>query len=197
MMVNPRTLVLAAASVVVLGFGVYLFVEVRSAPAQPQSAPPQDKPRALEHVDKPPVIETASADPRVRAGGSAFQVRPARPEAPRPNPLDQPVPPAIDEHANPRLDSIMDEATKAYDTGDFEQARAIASKVLARTPTNVRMLRIMVSSSCIEGDAQTAQQYYNYLPAWDRQQMRVRCADKSGITFVEPQQQAAPMQQQQ
>ena len=49
----------------------------------------------------------------------------------------------------------MSEANKAYDRGDFDDARTIAMQVLAIDPTNVRMLRIMVSAACIDGDPAT------------------------------------------
>jgi len=46
----------------------------------------------------------------------------------------------------------------------------------------VRMLRIMVSASCIDGDAAVAQAHYGKLPASDQEQMKVRCA-RYGVTF--------------
>ena len=71
---------------------------------------------------------------------------------------------------------MMELANKAYDTQDFDQATAIAGKVLSKDPTNVRMLRIMVSANCIGGDAAIAQQYYEKLPkGTDREQMKARC----------------------
>jgi hypothetical protein len=70
----------------------------------------------------------------------------------------------------------MTEANKAYDSAYYDEARAIASRVLARYPTNVRMLRVMVSASCIDGDGAVAQTYYSKLPASDQEQMKVRCA---------------------
>jgi hypothetical protein len=76
----------------------------------------------------------------------------------------------------------MSEANKAYDSSYYDEARAIAGRVLARHPTNVRMLRIMVSASCIDGDGSAAQIYYARLPASDQDQMKVRCA-RYGIAF--------------
>ncbi len=58
----------------------------------------------------------------------------------------------------------------------------IALKVLAKEPANVRMLRIVVSSSCIEGSAADAQKHYLSLPVSDREQMKVRC-ERYGVTF--------------
>jgi translation elongation factor EF-4 len=78
---------------------------------------------------------------------------------------------------------MMQLANKAYDAQDFDQAIAIAGKILAKEPTNVRMLRIMVSANCIGGDATVAQQYYEKLPAGvDRQQMKTRC-DRYQVTL--------------
>ena len=81
--------------------------------------------------------------------------------------------------------AIMDQANKAYDRQDFEEARSIAGKLLAKQPNNVRMLRIMVSASCIEGDNAVAQKYYEQLPKGDREQMKSRC-DRYGVTFRDP-----------
>src|SRR5690606_12079360 len=39
-----------------------------------------------------------------------------------------------------KIDAIMNEANKAYDRGDLDEAKAIARKVLATSPNNVRML---------------------------------------------------------
>lgn len=86
--------------------------------------------------------------------------------------------------AGPKLDAVMDEGNKAYDRGDFEEARQIAARVLAQEPTNVRMLRIVVSASCIEGDSAAAQTAYARLPVRDQEQMRIRCA-RYGIAFAE------------
>src|SRR5262249_43076157 len=84
----------------------------------------------------------------------------------------------------PRLDGAMDDANKAYDRGDYEDAKQLAGRVLAQQPTNVRMLRIMVSASCIDGDSPAAQFHYAKLPPHDQEQMRIRCA-RYGIAFAD------------
>ena len=61
----------------------------------------------------------------------------------------------------------------------------IAGKVLTKDPTNVRMLRVMVSANCIAGDSAIAQDYYVKLPAFDRGQMKTRC-DRYGVTLNDP-----------
>jgi hypothetical protein len=78
----------------------------------------------------------------------------------------------------------MDEANKAYDRGDYDDAKTVAARVLARQPSNARMLRIMVSASCVDGDSATAMASYARLPAADQAQMRTRCA-RYGIVFPE------------
>jgi thioredoxin-like negative regulator of GroEL len=125
----------------------------------PAATPPRssDRPSRVPAPDAPPA--PATRDP---AGGSAAEIDPAL--------------------AGPKLDAVMDEANKAYDRGDFEDAKTIAGRLLAKLPTNVRMLRIMVSASCIDGDSAVAQAHYAKLPPADQEQMRVRCA-RYGIAF--------------
>jgi thioredoxin-like negative regulator of GroEL len=88
----------------------------------------------------------------------------------------------VPDKADPRFQMLLAEANKAYDRQDFDEARSIATRALAKDPTNTRMLRIMVSSHCIEGDSASAQTYYDKLPEFDRQQMAKRCATY-GVTF--------------
>ena len=185
----------------VLAMGVYLFVEVRTTPAEvappvatgssagvgektaddadaagsgtsPIAAPP----RWSEHGARTKVVGFRHFENRQAAvtgsdgeDGSAKQVTP--PDEGKPN-----------VHA----DALMDQANKAYDRQDYDEAKSIAQKVLATTPNNVRMLRIMVSSSCIDGDTATAQKYYVMLPKYDRDQMKLRCGRDNGVTFTEP-----------
>jgi hypothetical protein len=192
--VSARSLALGLTAAAVVVLGVYLFVEVRAAPAQPTSS---ERARADEppHQSPPPPNPPAN-EGSAHAAGAPFQVKNVHPvDPPRNPPLpERPAQPAIDveSRANPHLDEIMREANKAYDAGDYDQARAIALKVLATQPGNVRMLRVVVSSACMEGDAQVAQQYYNQLPTTDRAQMRTRCADKMGMEFKEPASPASP-----
>jgi thioredoxin-like negative regulator of GroEL len=77
----------------------------------------------------------------------------------------------------------MANANRAYDHGDYEEARQIASQVLIRQPSNARMLRILVSSSCVEGDAVAAQASMTQLSAADQEQMRARC-QRYGINLT-------------
>ena len=117
-------------------------------------------------------------------------VQPADTETPKPDlPVEEVQPPTVarigPSGPNPKMEAVMAEANRAYDHGDFDDAKAIAQKVLTKEPTNVRMLRIVVSSECIAGDAAEAQKYFAQLPASDRAQMRTRC-DRYGVTLKDP-----------
>jgi hypothetical protein len=184
--------VLTISALAVLGLGVYLFVAVRATP----------------ELTAPPVTSESTATPAeesrpARAEGTASAGRSTRRRAPeRPERIARSrddVPRVADaksrdvtEPGTPesggidvqRLDAVMAEANKAYDRGDFDEAKEIALKVLAQEPRNVRMLRIMVSASCIEGDSVVAQKYYLELPERDRAQMRTRCG-RYGVSFEE------------
>jgi len=182
--VTLRHAVLPIGAVLVLGLGVYLFVEVRAQPAPVQAARTPRPPRPAAPEAAPVAV------PDIPAPGAP--PAPARPsEAAHPQVLAPPdrhdvaVGPAPEPDAalaGPKLDAVMDEANKAYDRGDFEDAKTIAGRLLAKQPTNTRMLRIMVSASCIDGDSAVAQAHYTKLPPTDQEQMKVRCA-RYGITF--------------
>jgi hypothetical protein len=183
--VTLRHAVLPIGAVLVLGLGLYLFVEVRAqpAPVQVERAPRPPRPA-------PPAPEPAQdARPAPVAGAPSSPTRPPAPGHPNapviPDRHDPVVGSAQEPDAGltgPKLDAVMDEANKAYDRGDFEDAKTIAGRLLARLPTNIRMLRIMVSASCIDGDNAVAQVHYTKLPPGDQEQMKVRCA-RYGITF--------------
>jgi len=173
-------LLMAAASVAVLGLAVYLFVEVKKAPAAPSvvaaavphEVPPTDVPPPVKVPDSPPETKRDRHDPSPVT--SAPVLAPA-PTAARPVNEEAPK-------ADPNHDALMDEANKAYDKQDFDEARAIAGRVLAEQPNNTRMLRIMVSAACIEVDAAEAQKWFPRLSADDQKAMRTRCT-RYGVTF--------------
>jgi len=192
--VTIRHATLAAGAVLVLALTGYLFVQVRSKPASAEAPPTVAQRPAAPAVDEE-TDPTPSTPPRE-----------ARPAPPPPRaPSDTPVPPppptpelpgkpslgdfvrqAPDNKAtgfiDPKVMAVMDEANKAYDRGDLDEARAIAQKALAQQPGNARMLRILVSAACISGDSADAQKAYLQLPPPDREQMKVRCA-RYGMTF--------------
>jgi hypothetical protein len=186
--VSVRHAALSIGAALVLGLGVYLFVEVRAQPA-PVAGPPSGSPR-------PPPSQPAPAavtEPRTRVVAAA----PAAPPAAPPGAAPPPPAPALAGSEGPlaaldtpgvldgaRLEAALAEANKAYDHGDYDEARTIASRLLARVPGNVRMLRILVSVSCIDGDSATAQTSYARLPPSDQAQMRIRCA-RYGVAFAD------------
>jgi hypothetical protein len=173
---------LAAGAVLVVGLGVYLFFEVRARPAAAH-APPRAVParEAPAREAKAPAID-AEEDAAPPAGARAIASRLREPPAgDEPRQDGEPPPPL----APQKLDAIMNEANKAYDRGDLDEARSIARRVLAITPTSVRMLRIVVSASCISGDVADAQAAYVQLPKFDRDQMKTRCG-RYGVSFTDP-----------
>ncbi|MBL9015599.1 MAG: hypothetical protein JNL83_15555 [Myxococcales bacterium] len=191
--VTPRHLILGIASVAVLGMVLYLFIQVRTTTASsavPQRTPPAPTASATDtetqaKPDEPPSkVASRAANLPVRAERPAAPVQPAETAS---GSSDTPAP-TLDNVAitpgqpNPKLDAVMAEANKAYDRGEFDEAKSTALKVLAKDPANVRMLRIVVSANCIDGDAAEAQKHYLSLPGPDREQMKVRCA-RYGVTF--------------
>jgi hypothetical protein len=186
--VTTRHLALAVIAALVLAAGVYLFVEVRSSGAD--VTVPKAEPAVVTVQHPEPAVAAAEPAPRQAEPTPHTPPRGLGPKAtvtPAPAMEREAPEPAIDEmmKANPKLDAIMDQANKAYDRQDFEEARAIAGKVLTKQPGNVRMLRIMVSSSCIDGDSAIAQKYYPQMPKLDRDQMKMRC-DRYGVTLTDP-----------
>jgi hypothetical protein len=187
--VTPKSLALVVGCALVLAMGVYLFVQVRAAPA-PVTAPggtgvrnvaaPASPLTRTQRTESGAEVRTTAPAMGPGPGAAARQaVRSSEPEA-APEPADDEP-----QRANPRFDSMMELANKAYDRQDFDEAIAIASKVLSKDPSNVRMLRIVVSSNCIAGDSALAQEHFQRLPKFDRDQMRTRC-DRYGVTLVEP-----------
>ena len=88
---------------------------------------------------------------------------------------------------DPRLmaSAAFDEANRAYDRGDFENARAMANKLLTKNPGNVRLMRIVVSAACMTGDtSETVAATFRQLPPNDRDQMRVRC-ERYNVHFAD------------
>jgi hypothetical protein len=191
-----RHAALTAGAVLVLGLGVYLFREVRARPAAAQVKPSERPavPRESEHPAR--VAEDADrASPR----GAGAPREDAPPPVPEERPTERPPPTSrqsisagFRERPQPegtppdkqpyKIAEVMDEANKAYDRGDLDDARALAQKVLAAAPNNIRMLRLVVSASCIAGDAAEAQKSYLMLPKLDREQMKTRCG-RYGVTF--------------
>lgn len=173
-------IVLGAATLVVLGSCVYLFLQVRAKPAEATTSQAPIAESRTASSDKPSEKPSESAVPATIAP-SAPPVDATPIATVEPEPVVEPDNPK----AAYKTDALMAEANKAYDRLDFDEARTIAQKVLKAAPGNSRMLRILVSAACIESDAAEAQKHYNLLPVADRAQMRTRCS-KYGVTFTEP-----------
>ncbi|HLL25388.1 MAG TPA: hypothetical protein VK427_24800, partial [Kofleriaceae bacterium] len=133
---------------------------------------PRDAPVAIE-APRPSTPSPVVTPPRETRETPRDHVAPAEPTRVAPT------------GPSPKLDAIMGEANRAYDHGEFDEAKQIALKVLERAPGNVRMLRVVVSAECIAGDASEAQRYFAQLPVDDRVQMRTRC-DRYGVTLKDP-----------
>lgn len=188
MTVAPRYALLAVGAAFVLGVSIYLFFQVRARPAQAQAP---ERGAAAPGVKQPAPELDAEEDLRP-------QVPRATPERTPPGGGEDPAPPrrvprkppqgsdgAAEDPAPQKLDALMNEANKAYDRGELDDAKAIARKVLRSSPDNARMLRIVVSASCIAGDSAEAQAAYAQLPQPDREQMKTRCA-RYGVSFTDP-----------
>ncbi|MCW5802495.1 MAG: hypothetical protein KIT31_08910 [Deltaproteobacteria bacterium] len=189
----PRYIALIVATVIVLGAGVHLFRSVRAKPAQAEAtggaAPRAETPAPAAQVETPPVV--AARPPMM--GVPTPPPAPARVEVEEPKhaaetpkiaSLVRPDDDTLEKQkANPKLDAAMAEANKAYDRSDYDEAKSLALTVLARAPNNVRMLRILVSASCLSGDAAGAQKHYLELPAGgpDRLAMKTRCSRDAGV----------------
>ena len=193
--VTPRHIILGIASLAVLGMALYLFNEVRTTTASsavPQRTAPAPTASSGNETESAPTEPEPSKVAARPAAIPSKAVQPVTPKATQPSDSasgssDTPAPsldnvPVTPGQPNPKLDAVMAEANKAYDRGEFDEAKTTALKVLAKDPANVRMLRIVVSANCIDGDSAEAQKHYLSLPAGDREQMKVRCA-RYGVSF--------------
>jgi hypothetical protein len=188
--VNLKSAVIAAAFIAVAAFALYLFIQVRATPARANATQvtkrptpePRREPAPPPTPAPPPPAKPTGQVLRDPNGSGAWWKSPQLGRE-----VDGPPPPTQvnDLNAGLKQDNLMELANKAYDGQDFDQASAIAQKVLSKDPNNVRMLRIVVSANCIQGDSVIAQQAYEKLPKPDREQMQTRC-DRYGVSFKEP-----------
>lgn len=192
---TPRAIALSAAAALVALGGVYLLIEVRSSGA---SAPSE---KAIAEAAARSGRRVASTpEPSGPSATRASIPKPTQPPGPRgdkgidriasPNiaqfpALDvEPRTPPPEGAGDAEFEQAMLETNKLYDRHNYEEARTQALKLLERQPGTVRMLRVVVSSSCILGDAETAQRYWNELPDGDRVQMTERCS-RYDVTFTD------------
>ncbi|MEJ7599610.1 MAG: tetratricopeptide repeat protein [Kofleriaceae bacterium] len=97
----------------------------------------------------------------------------------------------LDEETDPapttRMQAAMDEANRAYDRQDYDEAKELANRLLAKDPGNVRMRRVLVSTACMQGDPTEAQKHFDLLPADGdaRQVMQIRCK-RENIVLANP-----------
>ena len=153
--VSARHVVLGLIAAAVLIAGVYLFIEVRSTSPAIAAAPPSHAPEPTQASDDHP----ARADHQRSGAGRAGRPRRRRRSRRRRRPRSRATRNRSDDTAaaldkpNPKIDAIMDQANKHYDKGEWEDAKLIAAKVLTKHPNNIRMMRIMVSASCVDGDS--------------------------------------------
>src|SRR5262245_5691580 len=179
----PRHMGLLAGGIAILGGLIYVFLEVRSSPAAAVS----DGDSAARGI---PNKSTTGArkDPTTiaRAPTPPPPIKTDVVEPPRDTPspaIDPEAPPALPtDDKTFELNAAMDEANHHYDRGDYEAASKQALRVIANDPTNVRMLRVVVSSACLMGDPDTANQYQTKLPPTDQRDMARRC-EKFGIAL--------------
>ncbi|HVV84028.1 MAG TPA: hypothetical protein VHE35_13225 [Kofleriaceae bacterium] len=197
---RPRSILLTAIAGVVAVGGIYLWLDVRGSdaagPSPEKLAEAQARhesgaaggaaersghrfPRTGDGSDPPVAVRSRLDLPHPRANlpmndPAVFD---------QPPPIDPPdrlrgsgaMQPPIDPD-DPELASGMTETNKMYDRGDYDGARALALKLLSKEPGNKRMLRVIVSSSCILGDSDVAQKFWAQLPTADQAQMSIRCA---------------------
>ncbi|MBP9085951.1 MAG: hypothetical protein KBG15_07515 [Kofleriaceae bacterium] len=180
-----RPLVIGATfAAAIIGAGVYLLLQV-TAPSSPVLIVNSQNQKGNSAASNAPSGPASSVRPTGRGPGPNNSTEPgavagsATSEPIYEDPEDRPSIDVLRLGDNdPRLtaSAAFDEANRAYDRGDFENARAMANKLLTKNPGNVRLMRIVVSSGCMTGD--TSEQVaatYRQLPPNDREQMRVRC----------------------
>jgi hypothetical protein len=196
---SARTVILGCLAALVAVGGVYLLIEVRSSGA----AAPSDK-AVKDAVARHARGGTSAASSS--SGQRAPNIEDLNADQPRGEGREMKSPPGVDRRMagswkldtgkgepaegekddpanNPDFDAAMLEANKLYDRHNYEDARGLALKLLDKQPGTVRMLRVVVSSSCILGDGETAQKYWTQLPDFDRGQMTTRC-ERFGVTFT-------------
>ena len=87
-------------------------------------------------------------------------------------------------HDDPAISLQMDEANQYFERGQFAEAKEQALRVLSIAPAHSRMLRVVVGSACMVGDAETARAHFDLIERpRDREQMLQRCR-QAGIELA-------------
>jgi hypothetical protein len=189
MRTQVRTIALIAATVVVLGALLVLFVRVRSAPeiVVPEDALSEARARyEREHTETGNARASESSAP-VQADRS-----PAAPRPPQRPPVDEPsaeerrprrsaagVPP-LSGSSEPApasdTEAELNAVRIAYDHGDFELALELAEKFLSRHGTDDYIKRVAVVSACAVGEEAVARRHYQESAARDQALVAKRCS---------------------
>jgi hypothetical protein len=182
-------LLCAAAALVAIG-GIYLLIQVKAsgaaAPSGNALVEANRRARPSPSTARPHREDTQAIPKPERTGDAPLRrppsVAPDIGEAVRTAALEPAPAPNKDSDVDADFELAMAETNKLYDRQQFDEARTLALKLLERKPGTVRMLRVVVSSSCILGDADMAQRYWRELPEFDQGQMSTRC-DRFDIKF--------------
>ncbi len=182
-----RTILLAAAGVAIVGMLVFLAIEVRGGGssgaeggtsagesgggrAAAKRSPPAPRP---DRADRDEEGLEPAAPPRVgmRPPGGISAVPMGGPRAAG----STMAPPVASSNGPPEQDERTAEVSAAYDRGDYQAAQEKALAVLADSPRNIKMLRVVVSTSCMFGEMDRARELNARLPRKDQEDMKKRC----------------------
>lgn len=185
---RTKVILTALTCTALVAVTIHLYLEVTAAPpastavsprggqAALRTAPPSATPALVGRGDSPALPTVAVPDTQL----SVATPTPGKKYAYAGEPDD---PAVFDVLALPEDDPRMrstvafDEVNKAYDRGDFDEARQMALKLLRKNPGLPRLARVVISASCILNDVgPDIHKLYGLLPAADRETMRVRCA---------------------
>ncbi len=169
---QTRTIAIGAGALIVIG-GLVYFSGVLDKSEAPSPAPHQ-----------------TTAEPKAD-GPAAKRVRLRVPPKPPPQPVQaetrpeaQPDEPGIldpeqleqDREVAELVGNVQDLAL-LYDSSDYPNAVAKAKSILDKHPDNIRALRVLITSSCILKDEETAREHYpRVLTPVDKKSVETVCA---------------------
>ncbi|MEZ4368384.1 MAG: hypothetical protein R2939_19205 [Kofleriaceae bacterium] len=188
-----RSAALVAGGGLVLASLIYLAVAVRGGPAAasieaPSSPSSPSLPRAT--APRAPAEVGAEHSPASEASGSGRGGRAGRGSmggmGGRNRPGRAPTSDGTDE--GPRTTGgdptgeLTAEASRRYDSQDYEGALQLSRELLETNPTSIRLLRIAVSSACVLGEPEQARAHAARLQGKDRADMEKRC-ERYGVSL--------------